>query len=154
MSKKVFQTEYSIKFYYHDSVYEGTFGKRSRFIDRLAVILRPPRGVIDSAVQHPHAADAGVKSLCQHAMPISQNELNATATTSLEPGSRIGIFFPYVPRGYGYVPPLRAVPVPELRLHTRTFTQGCFCNDSTLCLEQTAIKSVQLMPSKQGYFKQ
>ena len=108
MSKKVFQTEYSIKFYYHDSVYEGTFGKRSRFIDRLAVILRPPRGavnvdivginvrfngVIDSAVQHPHAADAGVKSLCQHAMPISQNELNATATTSLEPGSRIGIFF-------------------------------------------------------------
>ena len=138
MSKKVFQIELSIELYLHDSVDEGTFGKRSRSIDRFAVVFRPPRGavnvdmvwikaecsrfngVIDSAVQHPHAADAGVKSLCQHAMPISQNELNATATTSLEPGSRIGIFFltfhavtvtfhpyglyPY--RSYGYIPVL------------------------------------------------
>ena len=91
MSKKVFQIELSIELYLHDSVDEGTFGKRSRSIDRFAVIFRPPRGavnvdmvwikaecsrfngVIDSAVQHPHAADAGVKSDANTAKWIKRN---------------------------------------------------------------------------------
>lgn len=65
--------------YLHDTVNEGTFGKRSWTIDRFAVIFRAPRGainvdmirikaerprfdgVVNRTIQHPHSANAGIK---------------------------------------------------------------------------------------------
>lgn len=65
--------------YLHDSVDEGTFGKRTRPIYRLTIIFRSPwgavnvdmvrikaersclNGIVNCAVKHPHATDTGIK---------------------------------------------------------------------------------------------
>ena len=80
-----------ICYYLHDPVDEGTFGKRSWAINRLAIIFGTPRsavnvdmvgikaecscfnGVINCSVKHTNATDAGIKGYAHTAIRIKSD---------------------------------------------------------------------------------